>query len=185
MIFERFECYRMNSTKVLYKECSMTRTSRIGIDRINFVQEFVILQPLTNLHFEMMFYFKQQVYRRKQQSSGDLCRWLNEKMRSNLLDLTIGHMRHLIKYDHKLECPILEGNISAKANNISLNSLFPSVPFVPSGQYRVDAIISEGHQNIIFRARIYLAISDKRIEQYDNFDDLAKFENLKIKKERK
>lgn len=126
----------------------------------------------------MMFYFKQQVYRKiPLHFSGDICRWLNDNTRSKILDLTLGRIRHFITYDHKLECPILEGNFSMKANNASINSIFPFVPLLPSGQYRVTFIISEGPRSILYKAQIYLAISDKRIEQYDNFDDLANYAN--------
>lgn len=157
----------------------MKRISRIGTDRVNLKFEIVVLQPITRVHYQVSFHVKSQVYRKLPiEFSNDMCDWLNGKGRSKLLDTSMGRVMKFIEYDHKLECPFKEGNFSLNIYNVSLNEQFPFIPILPSGQYRVDTILSAGHRNdVVVKFQFFMAISDKRIEQYDNFDDLANFEH--------
>ena len=44
---------------------------------------------------------------------------------------------------------------------------FPLEQFVPSGRYRLDVNMTEGNKkNVIFMAKLYIAVSDHRIEQF-------------------
>lgn len=180
-MFERLDCQPVKSSKILVKDCSMKKISRIGTDRANVSLEFIILKPLIGIQFHVTIFFKKQVYRKLPfEYSGDVCNYWNKKVPSPVLDWTMGRVMrmNLVEYDHKLECPLKEGNLSIKMNNISMNEKFPLVPLLPSGQYRVDTVAWEGQRHAVFlRSRYYLAISDKRVEQYDNFDDLTEFKN--------
>lgn len=154
----------------------MNRISRIGSDRINISFVIDIIEPVIEVHFHLTMYFKYQVYRKIPfEWSENICDWLNGKKRSKLLDVSLGRALEFIEYDHKLECPLIAGNFSLKVNNVSLNEQFPMYPLLPSGQYLVDTVLSQ--RDIVFvRIKFYMAISDKRIEQYDNFDDLKELQ---------
>lgn len=181
MIFGRFECYPGKSTKVHVQECSMKRTSRIGSDRINFLVELNVLAPITQIRFHSALYFKHQAYRKTPiELSEDICDWLNKKKRSSLLDATLGLILKFIQYDHKLECPLVPGNMSMKAYNVSLNDQFPMIPLLPSGQYRMDSTLFEGQRNPFVSIKFFMTISDKRVEQYDNFDDLKNLQQKQL-----
>lgn len=173
MIFGRFECYPVKSTKMQFKECIMKRISRIGSDRINFLVELHTFEPITQIRFHSALYFKHQTYRKIPiELSEDICDWLNRKKRSSLLDATLLLILKFIQYDHKLECPLEPGNMSMKAYNVSLNEQFSMIPLIPSSQYRMDTGLYNGQHNPFVSVKFFMSISDKHIEQYDNFDDL-------------
>lgn len=177
MLFERFVCQPVKSTKVEVKDCSMRRIGRIGADRINSTVNFLILEPITEFHIQITFFFKYQSYRKLPiDISDDLCNLFKGKKRNKFIDQYVRHALKFFEFDQKLECPLEKGMLSIKMNNISLNDEFPMGAMLPSGQYRVNVVLSEGHRETIFlMLQFYMEISDKRVQQYDNFDDIKFF----------
>lgn len=98
----------------------------------------------------------------------DICGWLGGTKRSYLMEWTLARSMKAVVYNHKMECPLKEGDFSLNYRNISLNEKFPAIPIFPSGQYILKMDVLDGQSNIsLVKATYYFAISDHRIEKYD------------------
>lgn len=99
----------------------------------------------------------------------DICGWLGGTKRSYLMEWTLARSMKAVVYNHKLECPLKRGEFSLNYRNISLNEKFPAVPIFPSGQYIFEVELLDGqHSTSIAKMTSYFAISDHRIEKYDD-----------------
>lgn len=83
------------------------------------------------------------------------------------MDWTLGKVLQNVKYNGGLlRCP-LKGNLSMRIDDIALNKVFPLVPLLPSGHYRIDRTYTEGNRsNIYAKTQLFLEISDNRLERY-------------------
>lgn len=124
---------------------------------------FNLKRPVREAYVHTVTYYKYNTYQKYPiDLREDICGWLNGKSKSYLLDWTV---KRVMNYTNLHPCP-LDGEISIKVNNISLDK-FPFEPLLPSGRYRLDINVTEGNENnVIFMIKIFLSVSDHRIEQY-------------------
>lgn len=94
----------------------------------------------------------------------DVCGWLAGKEKAFILDWTLKKVMNYTNINHP--CP-LEGYIYLKYKNISVDH-FPFEQLMPSGRYRLDVNLTESKKenNFIAMLRLYMSVSDLRIEQY-------------------
>lgn len=165
MIFERFECFAGNSTKVEVKQCwaNVSRVGRSSIsdgDRINLYMEIEIVEPFMELYMHTVVYYKYRVFKKfPVDVREDVCGWLNKRKKSLIMDWTIGRVLNFINYGGNLTCPLM-GNLTVNFKNMSLNERFPMGSLLPIGNYRIDTNFTEADQNSIIKSRFFATISD-------------------------
>lgn len=96
----------------------------------------------------------------------DICDWFRlKRKRSLLMQWSTGQIFEYVKYDRKLECPLMPGNLSINFNNVSINEKFPFIPIVPSGRYRIEFTFTEKDKNVIIaRSQAFFSISSNHVE---------------------
>lgn len=116
----------------------MKKSGRIGNDLVTLNVLATFVKPLSALYIHYMVFYKYRVYKISPIDFWEnLCDFLNKKKRSLLMEWSMGRIFDYVKYDHKLECPLKEGNLLINFNNISINEKFPFIPIVPQGKYRL------------------------------------------------
>lgn len=163
--FERFTCDRNPNGVISYLKCDVRH---IGRRRLRFDLAANITKPMTGAYMHLVAYYKYNTYRRIAVNHWeDGCGWLNGTAKSFFLDWTLKRVQNYIGADTNINhpCPY-EGYTYLKINNISVDH-FPLEPLMPSGRYRLDINITESDKKTsIFSAKLYMSVSDHRIEQY-------------------
>lgn len=118
-----------------------------------------VSRPVYSIKTRGMFFYKYNTYQRiGGEVRLDFCDWFNGGS-NYILDRYMAKVKKYSNLNHK--CPY-DGLVYFRVNNISVDEFTPS-KLVPAGRYRIDTIVLESDDKILFNVSTYISVSDHRV----------------------